>query len=211
MSDRKKAPRKQIRADERRRQLLAASLRVMKREGIAAATTRAICAEAGMPHGAFHYCFRSKRELYAALLASDIEIDLDAVWPELSPEADPQENIRKLLLAYWSQVEADPEAQLVLFDLGSFVLRDPELQELPGQEYRASLDRATGYITRLGDEAGLTYLCEEHTLAELVVTTLNGVAWSWLAHRDSAVARASLTQFAELVAGLTRRKAARPV
>ncbi|MGI5122724.1 TetR/AcrR family transcriptional regulator [Marinactinospora thermotolerans] len=200
------APRKQISADERRRRLLAAALRVMKREGIAAATTRAICAEAGMPHGAFHYCFRSKRELYGALLASDIEIDLDPVWPEISPAASPRENIRTLLLAYWSQVEADPDAQLVLFDLGSFVLRDPELRELPRGEYAASLEKVTGYIVRLGEEAGLTYLCEERAIAELVVTTLNGVAWSWLAHRDGVAARASLERFAELVAGLARNK-----
>lgn len=206
----KKAPRKQVSADERRKLLLAAALRVMKNEGIAAATTRAICAEAGMPHGAFHYCFRSKRELYAALLASDLEINLDAVWPEISPDASAQENIHKLLLAYWAQVETDPDAQLVLFDLGSFVLRDPALQELPKRDHETSLAKATGYINRLGDEADLTYLGEPRALAELVITTLNGVTWSWLSHRDDAAARASLAQFAELVAGLTRRRTAHP-
>lgn len=91
MDDRGEArtPRKQISAGERREQLVAAALRVMRRDGIAAASTRAICAEAGMPHGAFHYCFHSKKELYAALLASDIEIDLGAAWPHISPDASP--------------------------------------------------------------------------------------------------------------------------
>ena len=211
MSDQeKKTPNRRLGADERRRRLLAAALRVMKREGIAAATTRAICAEAEMPHGAFHYCFRSKRELYAALLASDIEIDLDAVWPEISPQESPGENIRKLLFAYWSQVESDPDAQLVLFDLGSFVLRDPELQELPRWEYGESLEKTTGYITRLGEEAGLTYLREERAIAELVITTLNGIAWSWLAHRDNAAARESLGRFADLLAVLAQKRTDSP-
>lgn len=207
MSEQEKhRPHRRISAEERRRRLLAASLRVMKREGIAATSTRAICAEAGMPHGAFHYCFRSKRELYAALLAGDMEIDLDDTWPKISPTASPRENIRKLLLAYWAQIESDPDAQLVLYDLGSFVLRDPELQELPAWQHRASLHRATEYITRLGDEAGLEYLCEERAIAELVTTHLDGVAWSWLAHRDDAATHANLERFAELLAGLTRRE-----
>lgn len=158
----KKASRKQVNVAERRRRLLAASLRVRKREGITAATTHAICAEAAMPHRAFHYCFHSTTDLYATLLAGDIESDLATVRPKISSDASAQENIPKLLFAYWSQVETDPGAQLVLFDLESFVLRDPELQELPKWEHEVS-------------------------------------------------ARASLTQFAELVAGLTRKRTGFPV
>ncbi|MGN7068549.1 TetR/AcrR family transcriptional regulator [Micrococcus luteus] len=206
MDDRGEArtPRNQISAGERREQLVAAALRVMRRDGIAAASTRAICAEAGMPHGAFHYCFHSKKELYAALLASDIEIDLGAAWPHISPDASPFENIRTLLLAFWSQIETDPDAQLVLFDLGSLALRDPELQELPQHEHAASLEKATGYITRLADEARLDFAQDERVLAELVLDTLNGVAWSWLAHRDNDLARQSLERFASLAASFAR-------
>ncbi|MEV5811068.1 TetR family transcriptional regulator [Streptomyces mutabilis] len=202
-----KAPRKQISADERRRQLVVAALRVMKRDGIAAASTRAITAEAGMPHGAFHYCFHSKKDLYAAILASDIEIDLEGAWPDIRPEASPVENIRTLLDAFWSQIETDPEAQLVLFDLGSIALRDPELQELPQWEHRAALEKAVGYLARLGKEAGFEFLREEAHLAELVLATLNGVAWSWLSHRDNDRARTSLHQFADILAAMTRTPA----
>ena len=199
--------RKQVSADERRRQLVAAALRVMKREGIAAASTRAICAEAGMPHGAFHYCFHSKKELYAALLSSDITIDLGAAWPDISPSASPYNNIRTLLLAFWSQIETDPDAQLVLFDLGSFALRDPELQDLPQHEHARSLQEVTTYIVRLGREAGLTFLHDEGLLAELVLNNLNGIAWYWLAHRDGDLARQSLEQFARLATSFVRTTA----
>lgn len=200
----KPAARRQLGADERRRLLIAAALRVMRRDGIAAASTRAICAEAGMPHGAFHYCFHTKKELYAALLASDIEIDLEDAWPHISPDATPEENIRTLLLAFWSQIEAEPDAQLVLFDLGSFALRDPDLQDLPRQEHVTSLEKASGYIQRLSDEAGLEVLTDERSLAALVLDALNGVAWSWLAHHDNTLARASLEHFASMAATMTR-------
>jgi AcrR family transcriptional regulator len=198
------ATRRNISAAERRERLVAAALRVMKRDGIPAATTRAICAEAGMPHGAFHYCFRSKKELYAAILAGDIETDLEGAWPDIRPDASPAENIHTLLLAYWSQIEIDPDAQRVYFDLGGVAARDPELQELPHWEHQAALEKATGYIRRLATEAGVTYLSEESVLAELVLAALSGVAWSWLSHGDNARARQSLHQFAGVLATLVR-------
>lgn len=204
-SENARGPRKQISAEERRKLLVAAALRVMKRDGIATASTRAICAEAGMPHGAFHYCFHSKKELYAAILANDIEIDLGAAWPRISPNASPVENIRTLLMAFWSQIEADPDAQLVLFDIGSFALRDPDLYEIPTVEHAASLDKATEYIIRLGTEAQLEFLDDERILAELVLDMLNGVAWSWLSHRDNGLARRALERFADLAATRVRK------
>ena len=49
--------------DGRRAQLIEAATRVVAREGVAAATTRRIAAEAGVPHGLVHYWFTGKDEL----------------------------------------------------------------------------------------------------------------------------------------------------
>ncbi|MFC4015530.1 TetR/AcrR family transcriptional regulator [Nonomuraea purpurea] len=183
---------------------MAAALRVMKREGIAAATTRAICAEADMPHGAFHYCFRSKQELYAALLSTDINIDLDAAWPAVSPQADPAENVRTLLRAYWSAVETDPTMQLVLDELVNLALREPELSELPTWGHRAYLDKTVSYLERFTDEARLELTIGTRAFAEMIISALSGVISSWLAHRDNDTAVETLDNFAVLFATLTR-------
>lgn len=198
-----KPTRKLVSADVRRGLLLDAALRVMKRDGIAGATTRAICAEAGMPHGAFHYCFDSKTDLYKALLARGIDIGLDDAWPDVTPDASSTENIRMLLHAYWSAIESDPDGQLVLFDLGSLALREPELHDLSTWEYQASLEKILDHLTRLEHEAGITYLRDTAVVAEMVSTILNGVAWSWLSHRNNALARTTLNEHATLLATLT--------
>ncbi|MEW9548444.1 TetR/AcrR family transcriptional regulator [Nonomuraea sp. NPDC050783] len=199
-----KATKKHVSADVRRELLVAAALRVMKRDGIAAATTRAICAEAGMPHGAFHYCFRGKHELYAALLSTDINIGLDAAWPAITPEAEPVENIRTLLRAYWAVVETDPEAQLVLSELVNLALRDPELSELPAWEHRAYLDKTVSYLERFADEARLEPTVDTRLLAEMINSMVSGVISSWASHRDNALALETLDTFAALLATLTR-------
>ncbi|MFJ7213671.1 TetR/AcrR family transcriptional regulator [Amycolatopsis sp. NPDC098790] len=204
-----KVAKKHVSADVRREQLVTAALRVMKRDGIAAATTRAICSEAGMPHGAFHYCFRSKQELYTALLTTDINNSLDAVWPVISPKAEAADNIRTLLRSFWSLVEADPETELVLIELVSFALREPELHELPVWEHRAYLGKAVAHLERLAEEARLDYTIDLQVLAEMVIATLSGVTSSWLSHRDDGVARETLDRFADLFAGLTRPKQSR--
>ncbi|MER8237312.1 TetR/AcrR family transcriptional regulator [Streptomyces sp. NPDC101490] len=199
-----KTAKKHLSADVRRELLVAAALRVMKRDGIAAASTRAICAEAGMPHGAFHYCFRSKQELYAALLAADISIDLDAAWGAVTPDTDPAATLRALLRVYWTAVEADPEAQLVLRELVNLALREPELHDLPAWEHRAYLDKTVVYLERFAQEADLEYTIATADLAQLLVESFGGVVSAWLAHRDDAVARTSLDHFADLFATLTR-------
>ncbi|MEU9889330.1 TetR family transcriptional regulator [Sphaerisporangium sp. NPDC051011] len=199
-----KATKKHVSADVRRELLVAAALRVMKRDGIAAATTRAICAEADMPHGAFHYCFRGKRELYAALLSTDINITLDAAWPGITPEAEPVENIRMLLRAYWSAVETDPEAQLVLSELVNLALREPELSGLPAWEHRAYLDKTVSYLERFTDEACLELTVDTRVLAEMINSVVSGVISFWLSHRDNGTVVETLDNFAALLATLTR-------
>ena len=57
--------------DGRRAQLIAAATRVVAREGVAAATTRRIAQEAGVPHGLVHYWFSGKDELLGGSGAGD--------------------------------------------------------------------------------------------------------------------------------------------
>ncbi|MFX4292903.1 TetR/AcrR family transcriptional regulator [Streptomyces bohaiensis] len=198
------SPRKNLTAEARRELLTQAALRVMKRDGVAAATTRAICAEAGMPHGAFHYCFRSKRELYAALLATDINVDLSAVWPAVDPAAPPVDNLRTLFRAYWEAVVADPEAQRVLTDLTGLALREPELRGLPAWEHRSYLERTAADLERFAEQAHVEYAHGTAEMADLVLTVVSGATTLWLAHGDDDAARRTLDRYAVLLAALVR-------
>ena len=57
-----------IPAPERRAALARAARTVIARDGLQAATTRAIVAEADMPLASFHYAFASRDELLAELV-----------------------------------------------------------------------------------------------------------------------------------------------
>ncbi|VEG73830.1 transcriptional regulator BetI [Actinomyces slackii] len=183
---------------ERRRLLAEAALRVMKREGVAAATTRAVCSEAGMPHGAFHYCFRTKKEFYAEVLSMDVISDLSEAWSQVA-HASPSEAIVTLVRALWAQVEVDADAQRVLFDLESTVLSSPDLRDLLDQQYQASLDLAAASLARLQEEAGFRFASPVRPLAGLVLAALDGATWMWLTSRDPELARSTMDQLANVL------------
>lgn len=61
-----------IPVSRRRDLLLEAGARVVARSGVAAATTRAIVAEAGMPLASFHYAFASHEEFLLRLIEREL-------------------------------------------------------------------------------------------------------------------------------------------
>lgn len=69
-------------SEERRHRIVTAAATVVVRDGLDAATTRAIAEEAGVPLGLLHYAFEDKQALFAAvyehwmtdLLASGIDV-----------------------------------------------------------------------------------------------------------------------------------------
>ncbi|SHF84122.1 TetR/AcrR family transcriptional regulator [Streptoalloteichus hindustanus] len=196
-------------AEERRRELVAAAFRVMAREGIAAASTRAIVAEAGMPLGAFHYCFRSKQELLRELMTSSAREAARAAVTALRPGLDVLGSLRDGFLAYWQVIEAEPAKQMVLHELTQYALRQPELADLPRWEYESYVDETVRYLRAVGDNAGAEWTLPERVLARMVVTVTDGVTLGWLADRDSDAALAALEAFARQFASLSRPRAPR--
>ena len=66
------AKRSYVPLEQRRSELVETAVRVMAWDGAWALTTRAVAAEAGVPHGTVHYAFSSKGELLRAVLRRDL-------------------------------------------------------------------------------------------------------------------------------------------
>ena len=60
-------------AQDRRVELVAAAFRVVAARGVASASVRAICQEAGMALASFHYAFESRDALMAELVNVVVE------------------------------------------------------------------------------------------------------------------------------------------
>ncbi|MEU3610186.1 TetR/AcrR family transcriptional regulator [Streptomyces sp. NPDC035033] len=193
-------------AGERREQLAEAAIRVMIRDGVAETTTRAVVTEAGVPLGAFHYCFRSKEELFQTVIERIMERNLppaDLVHPG---GATPHEAIRALLRAYWAQVVARPDEHLLTYEVTQYALRRPGLADVARRQYRHYLDVNRAHLEAMAEAAGLAWTVDLPVLARHGLGVLDGLTLTWLIDRDDAQALAALDEYARYLASVAVRR-----
>src|SRR3954465_1950399 len=102
-------------APQRRELLIAAALRVLARDGLAAATTRAIVAEAGMSLASFHYAFASRDELLRELVRGVVGRGFGAPGGGMTADAGLAGCLRQAAAGYLEHLQRDPgHEQLML-------------------------------------------------------------------------------------------------
>ena len=122
---------------ERREQLIEAALAVASRDGIDAATVRAVAAEAGVSLGVVHYCFQDKDELLRAMAHAITSANLERSLGELPPEADdPESVIEGVIDALWAGIRESRGPQLLSYELTTSSLRHAELNQVAIEQYR---------------------------------------------------------------------------
>ncbi|MFB9906045.1 TetR/AcrR family transcriptional regulator [Allokutzneria oryzae] len=159
---------------ERREQIVAAARRVLVEQGVPAATTRRIAAEAQVHVGLLHYHFATKDELFAAVM-SQITADLvDYVRTASPEEATIQRCVHDLLTGAMAAEDSLPGIELAYLQLTIALMRSPELSALATAKYQTLLDalaerfRATPNPPEDPDQLALVFLT---VLDGLVVLT----------------------------------------
>lgn len=188
--------------DLRRERLVEAAIRVMVRDGVAHATTRAIVAEAGMPLGAFHYCFRSKAELFEHVIATITDRTLQRALAVLVIEGSVEERLRAGFRAYWQHVLDKPDEHRLTYELTQYAVRQPALAGLAGRQYEAYLAANTQVIEALVDGAAVVWTVPVPVLARYVTAVIDGLTLLYLNEGDAANAGAALDVAASHLCGL---------
>ena len=192
---------------DRRAALIDAAVRVIARSGLAAATTRAIVAEAGMPLGSFHYAFDSRDDLLAAVIDTVTDQEHDAAVAALpggdgSSSAGLADTLRQGLDRYLDLLVADPQREQALLELSLYALRQNPPTSQPSDQYRAYY-RAAEHSLRLAATAcGREWSVPLARAARLLVTLTDGITSTWLADRDTEAARESVLFAADALARL---------
>ncbi|GAA1904384.1 TetR/AcrR family transcriptional regulator [Lapillicoccus jejuensis] len=199
-------------ATERRPLLAAAALRVLARDGLAAVTTRAVVAEAGMKLASFHYVYDSRTELLRDLVAGVVEgeregalaglADVDLAGLAERPDAAAVEEVLLgCLRGYLALVVADPGREQGMFELTQHALREPTLDGLAGEQYAHYHALVAELLDELGARLGVTWDADLADLARLVVALTDGLTLAWLADRDAEATERTARLAARAVAG----------
>ena len=185
--------------EDRRQALVDAAVRVIARDGLAAATTRAIVGEAGMPQGALFYrdaliteviTHITEQERLTAVLSADMAAD-DASLHEVLSEA---------MLGYLRMLEEDPARELALLEVATHAIRhDRAAVNKQWQTYRSAVADALSY---LADRMSITWELPLTQVAHLVTSAIDGLTLSWLTDRDTEAARRNIDVLATAIVTL---------
>jgi AcrR family transcriptional regulator len=161
------------RQEERRRRLLAAGLEVIGTDGLAAATVRAVCREAGLSSRFFYESFPRVEELGAALIDEIFERATEAVIAA-ADAAPPHERNQVAVETFVRELTDDPR-------VARFTLMEASASEALARRRRAMVRLAVE--TALDQKRSRGHARNSETYREVVLTVLIGgliellVAW----------------------------------
>jgi AcrR family transcriptional regulator len=195
---------RRLSAEARRAQLLSVAREVFAEDGYPGAAMEKIAQRAGVTKPVLYQHFEGKKELYLALLDSDMSRLLAQVSGAIEAAHDNPSRIRKGLAAYFNYIEANVDSFRLLFreTMGA----DPEFRESIDRFHDAA---ATSIGAIIADETGKSL-----ELAELLARGIMGMseaAATWWLDRKQEIEKAELVEsLAELawrgLAALPRRK-----
>ena len=193
-------------AEDRRDRLVEAAIRVMTRDGVSRATTRAIASEAGMPLGVFHYAFNSTQELVTRVtetIAQQSKADIDAA-VFASGTKDLYQLILAGLTAYFDHVVAHPHEHLVTYELTTAALREPELEDVARRQYDYYLKENEQLLLAAAELFGFEFTEPVAVVTRYTLSVVDGLALNWLARGDEEEAREVLRLTARAAMTLVR-------
>lgn len=182
---------------DRRRLIVEAALRVIARGGPAAATHRAVAAEAGVAPASTTYHFASKAEIVAEAFELAIDRSIAAVERSTRPPgpASPAELAERLLALVDALCAGDQAPLAAQFELLLEAARRPELLPLAERWSRAYLDG----LEALAGSAGIA---RPRLAAEIVSDLIDGALLARLSQPAGGDAGPLAARVERLVAGL---------
>ncbi len=196
-------------ASDRRAELLEAAIRVMTRDGVAKATTRAIVNEAGMTLGAFHYCFDSRAQLLERVTETLTERYVAEVRGLFAPHRDIRDSVLDSLHAFWKGFEANPGEHQISYELTQYALRNPGFEHIARRQYEIFLAAFASLLSNWPPTTpGSSGTQPVPILARYVHSVIDGLNMTWLVDRNSEHSEAVLHLLADHLLQYARPSAA---
>ncbi|MGV9824047.1 TetR/AcrR family transcriptional regulator [Gordonia sp. NPDC003429] len=182
--------------DERRAALIESAYRVIADHGVEGATTRRICAHAGMPLASFHYAFESRTALLSAVMETavprDIQHMLDIILDAQStPPGEGAAAMRvdmfNIFDAFYTLLKADPGRLQATISLGIYAHNHPELHRVGRQMYENLYAVAAQGLKAAALHCGAEWMRPVDELGPVIIATTTSITLIYLSAPDDAV------------------------
>ena len=156
--------------------LMESAARVFAKRGLQQASIDEVAGDAGFTKGAFYANFKSKEELFLAMLderfAQRIQ-QIDRVWS--SEEGDLHEKARRSGEDF-AQYLSDEEWSRLFFEFAAYAARNEDFRQELVTRYRALRDRVADLYRRRKEEMGIEPSVSPEQVAVMTFAMANGLA-----------------------------------
>ena len=123
-----------VSAEDRKEQLIAATMELMRREGVQSVTIREIAKEAAAPLAAANYCFGSKDDLMDAAAEAWFQ-HMNRFSSDVPVHLGLRKAVEEVAEGYWGSLEEDPANMLAQMELILWATRNRAVSPLATKIY----------------------------------------------------------------------------
>ena len=165
--------------------LMRSAAKVFSRRGLQQASIDEVAEDAGFTKGAFYANFKSKEELFLAMLDERFAERLDQIDALIDVEGDPEDVAHRAGVDFGRFISADLEWQRLFFEFAAYAARNDEFRDELVTRYSSLRARITEAYRRRERELELKSPIPLEDVSLMTFAMANGVALEKLLEPDS--------------------------
>ena len=178
-----------VSAEDRKEQLIAATMELMRRKGVQAVTMRAIAKEARAPLVAANYCFGNKDELMDAAAGAWLK-NLNSYSNDIPVHSGLRKAVEEVAEGYWRALEEEPASILAQIELILWATRKEATSSLAPKIYPAYEGELEKIFSAATHKSGDQCLISFPTLVRSFLLVFDGAAIQYMSDPQAADHRA---------------------
>jgi AcrR family transcriptional regulator len=191
-----------------RSRLMRSAAKVFCKRGLQQASIDEVAEDAGYTKGAFYANFKSKEELFLAMLDERFAERLAEVESVASTDAALEDQARRAGADFARYVSADPEWERLFFEFAAYAARNDEFREELVTRYAAIRKRIADIFARRCEELGIEPPVQPERISQMTFAMANGYALEKLLEPDAVPEDLYATMLVIFFAGLRSLSAA---
>jgi AcrR family transcriptional regulator len=204
----KRLTRKERQAHTRAR-LMRSAATVAARRGLERASLDEVAEEAGFTKGAVYANFRSKEDLFLAILDERFAERVEELDRVLASGGTPEEQARRAASDFIRAIEANPEWERLFFEFALYASRNEAFRKELVKRYRGLRRRIAELLARRAAELGIEPAVPPEQVAAMTFAMANGIALERLLEPEAVPDDLAPTMMATFFMGLRARAGAR--
>ena len=188
--------------------LMQSAARVFTRRGLQQASIDEVAEDAGFTKGAFYANFKSKEELFLAMLDERFSERIEEIERVIAGEGTTAEKAQRAGDDFTQMIVADREWQRLFFEFSAYAARNDEFREELVTRYRSMRDRIAAALRARAEAAGFESALPYDQIALMTCAMANGVALEKLLEGEEVPDDLYGTMLTLLFAGLDTLKRA---